>query len=160
MASTRTLVLLTLVVSTVVSATPIAPQPKVQYVNCRDQTPAAIQDNLTQTNTTLPQSLPASLKCGYVTVPMDYSKPLAAGNSVNVSFAINAINSPKGLLLYNPGGPGSEVSKSILGRPLSHRPNHPHGQLRASRLKPHTILLAWRISISSVSLGGLPRGHC
>jgi hypothetical protein len=83
--------------------------PETVYVDCLQQVPQSILDSLTVSNTSLPATLPTSLKCGYVVVPVGYSKPLTPANSLNVSFSINAINSTRGVLLYNPGGPGEEV---------------------------------------------------
>jgi hypothetical protein len=105
----RSLGLLGLLASASASASLITNRPKAVYVDCLQQVPQMITDSLTEYNTTLPATLPASLKCGYVVVPMDYSRPLTPANSLNVSFSLNAINSTRGALLYNPGGPGEEV---------------------------------------------------
>ncbi|WRT69933.1 uncharacterized protein IL334_006924 [Kwoniella shivajii] len=77
----------------------------IQWVDCLDNIPAPIQE----ANVTLPSPLPDTLKCGYLTVPLDYSKPICESNSLNISFAANFVDSSNGLLFYNPGGPGEEA---------------------------------------------------
>ncbi|KDQ19582.1 hypothetical protein BOTBODRAFT_170657 [Botryobasidium botryosum FD-172 SS1] len=40
---------------------------------------------------------------------MDYSRPLSADNQITLGFAMYRPNNPKGLINYNPGGPGGET---------------------------------------------------
>ncbi|KAF7969924.1 hypothetical protein HWV62_25526 [Athelia sp. TMB] len=78
--------------------------PKIQWVNCTEHVPGPLQ------GATLPTTLPASLHCGLLAVPMDYSKPISSRNNITLGFAMNRPENPQGLLNFNPGGPNSEVA--------------------------------------------------
>ncbi|WWC64840.1 uncharacterized protein I303_107454 [Kwoniella dejecticola CBS 10117] len=100
------------------NASPIIPRsneaevkPPITWVNCSEAIPLPIQ----QANITLPGTLPESLKCGIINVPLDYSKPMCETNNLNISFAFNSVNSKHGLLAYNAGGPGEEVQSYAWG---------------------------------------------
>lgn len=67
---------------------------KIQWVNCTTHVP----EPLVQENITVPDSLPANLHCGLLTVPMNYSAPISSSNNITLGFAMRRPNNPQGLL--------------------------------------------------------------
>lgn len=65
---------------------------EIQWVNCSDFVPS----NLVQVE--LPSPLPATLHCGNLVVPMDYSKEISTSNNITISFAMRRPENPKGLI--------------------------------------------------------------
>ncbi|KIY65828.1 alpha/beta-hydrolase [Cylindrobasidium torrendii FP15055 ss-10] len=76
----------------------------ITWVDCASNVPSPLAD------TTLPDTLPATLACGRLDVPLDYSKDLADDNVITLGFSMYRPENPQGLLNFNPGGPGQEVS--------------------------------------------------
>lgn len=75
----------------------------IKWVDCASNIPEPLQ------NTSLPSVLPSTLHCGTLDVPMDYTKPATANNTITLGFAMNRPKNPKGLLNFNSGGPNDEV---------------------------------------------------
>ncbi|KDQ19583.1 hypothetical protein BOTBODRAFT_443477 [Botryobasidium botryosum FD-172 SS1] len=76
----------------------------IQWVDCASSVPQPFQ------GIPLPGALPPTLHCGRLDVPMDYSQPFSTNNKITLGFAMYRPSNPKGLINFNPGGPGSEVA--------------------------------------------------
>ncbi|KDQ19580.1 hypothetical protein BOTBODRAFT_28154 [Botryobasidium botryosum FD-172 SS1] len=77
----------------------------IRWVDCASNVPQPLQ------SAALPTSLPTTLHCGRLDVPMDYAQPLSAKNKITLGFAMYRPNNiPKGLINFNPGGPNGEVA--------------------------------------------------
>lgn len=76
------------------SSSAVETKPKIQWVNCAEHVPAPF---VTQ-NITLPSTLPSTLHCGLLVVPMDYSKQLSSTNNITLGFAMYRPKNPQGLL--------------------------------------------------------------
>lgn len=77
------------------STSAVETTPKIQWVDCAEHVPAPIVEN----NITLPSSLPSTLHCGLLVVPMDYSKKLSSSNNITLGFAMYRPKNPQGLLI-------------------------------------------------------------
>ncbi|KAK4701231.1 hypothetical protein P7C70_g5010, partial [Phenoliferia sp. Uapishka_3] len=95
-----------LATSVLVSTAPTSP-PSVEWVNCADHIPEPLQGLLP--NSTL-DSLPTTLKCGQLHVPVDYGKPYSKTNSIALGFTTYNPPDALGTIVFNPGGPGDEVA--------------------------------------------------
>ncbi|KAJ7061501.1 Alpha/Beta hydrolase protein [Mycena amicta] len=82
----------------------------LRTVDCTTHVPEPIQFALNVT--TFPGSLPPTLVCGELDVPMDYSKPIAADNQITVGFAMNRPQNPAGVILFHAGGPGLDAASA------------------------------------------------
>ncbi|EIM92815.1 uncharacterized protein STEHIDRAFT_165026 [Stereum hirsutum FP-91666 SS1] len=78
----------------------------IQWVDCASNVPST----LLAANYTLPSSLPSTLACGRLDVPMDYSQPMTDNNTITLGFSMYRPENPQALLNFNPGGPAEEVS--------------------------------------------------
>lgn len=76
------------------SSTAVKTKPKIQWVDCAKHVPALF----TEQNITLPSTLPSTLHCGLLVVPMDYSKKLSSSNNITLGFAMYRPKNPQGLL--------------------------------------------------------------
>ncbi|KDQ19584.1 hypothetical protein BOTBODRAFT_443473 [Botryobasidium botryosum FD-172 SS1] len=76
----------------------------IQWIDCESSVPQPLQ------GVALPTTLPSTLHCGRLDVPMDYSQPFSTNNKITLGFAMYRPSNPKGLVNYNPGGPGLEVA--------------------------------------------------
>lgn len=65
---------------------------EIQWVNCSDFIPSTL------VQVELPNPLPATLHCGNLVVPMDYSKKISTSNNITISFAMRRPENPKGLI--------------------------------------------------------------
>lgn len=72
--------------------TTTTPAPKIRWTDCTEHIPEPLQ------GANLSTTLPKSLHCGLLTVPMDYSKPVSARNNITIGFAMRRPENPQGLL--------------------------------------------------------------
>ncbi|KAF8209590.1 Alpha/Beta hydrolase protein [Mycena galopus ATCC 62051] len=79
----------------------------LRWVDCTTNVPQPIQVALNIT--TFSGTLPPTLFCGEIDVPMDYTQPIASDNQITVGFAMNRPQNPAGLLIYHAGGPGVDA---------------------------------------------------
>jgi pimeloyl-ACP methyl ester carboxylesterase len=56
------------------------------------------------------KSLPKTLHCGRLDVPMDYSKPMSAANKITLGLAMYRPKNPKGVIFFCPGGTDAGVA--------------------------------------------------
>lgn len=62
----------------------------IRWVDCHDKLPEPLIPALNLTGTTFPGTVPSSLFCGEMDVPMDYTKPFdAVTNNITIGFAMN-----------------------------------------------------------------------
>lgn len=66
----------------------------IQWVDCASNVPST----LTDANVTLPASLPSTLACGRLDVPMDYSQPISDNNTITLGFSMYRPENPQALL--------------------------------------------------------------
>jgi hypothetical protein len=72
----------------------------IRWVDCHANVPQPIESVLNVTGTSFNGSLPSTLFCGEMDVPMDYTKPFdASTNNITIGFAMNRPKKPSGLLL-------------------------------------------------------------
>jgi len=64
----------------------------IQWVDCASNVPQPLQ------GTDLPKTLPSTLHCGRLDVPMDYTKPIAADNKITLGFSMYRPDKPNGLI--------------------------------------------------------------
>ncbi|KAH8823334.1 hypothetical protein DL96DRAFT_1617263 [Flagelloscypha sp. PMI_526] len=83
------------------------PQP-IQWVNCSDNVPEALYSEYA-INPFFTETLPGTLKCGRLDVPLDYAKEFDEKNNISIAFSLYTPPNPVGTIFYNPGGPGAEV---------------------------------------------------
>ncbi|KEF62526.1 uncharacterized protein A1O9_00499 [Exophiala aquamarina CBS 119918] len=83
-----------------------AANPEIVWVDCRDHVPPS--DVFDPTGIDL-ERLPSTLKCGQIVVPMDYSRPLDAGNNITLGLAMHRPPNPKGVIFFSPGGSDNGV---------------------------------------------------
>jgi hypothetical protein len=74
----------------------------IRWVDCSNQIPD-VPGALDLTDVDL-RKLPPTLHCGRLEVPMDYDRPLQAGNMIEIGIAMHRPSEPKGVIFYNPGG--------------------------------------------------------
>ena len=84
--------LLTTFLLTGTSVAQQAPTGCIEWVDCASNVPQPLQGS------PLPTTLPSTLHCGRLDVPMDYSRPATANNTVTLGFAMYRPESPQGLL--------------------------------------------------------------
>ncbi|KAJ7635317.1 hypothetical protein FB45DRAFT_911269 [Roridomyces roridus] len=105
-----------LFISLVVSHVAANPRPgrqngTIRWVDCHENVPQPLQSTLNVTGTSFAGTLPKTLFCGEIDVPMDYTRPFdSATNNITVGFAMNRPRDPAGLLLYHAGGPGLDAA--------------------------------------------------
>ncbi|KAE9390740.1 hypothetical protein BT96DRAFT_1063438, partial [Gymnopus androsaceus JB14] len=80
---------------------------EIQWLNCSEFVPSPL---LQIPGVTLPNPLPATLQCGSLVVPMDYSQSISPSNNITINFAMRRPQNPQGLINYSPGGPGGEAN--------------------------------------------------
>lgn len=66
--------------------------PSIKWIDCATNVPEPLKD------IEMPLSLPSTLQCGRLDVPMDYSKPIAPNNTITLGFSINRPQNPQGLI--------------------------------------------------------------
>ncbi|KAJ7105903.1 alpha/beta-hydrolase [Mycena epipterygia] len=84
----------------------------IRWVDCHKNVPQPLESVLNSTGTSFNGSLPSTLFCGEMDVPMDYTQPFdATTNNITIGFAMNrpAQNS-SGLIIYHAGGPGLDAA--------------------------------------------------
>jgi hypothetical protein len=67
-------------------------QSTIQWLDCASHVPQPLK------NTSLPVTLPSTLHCGRLNVPMDYSKPMLENNTITLGFSIYRPKNPQGLI--------------------------------------------------------------
>jgi hypothetical protein len=76
--------------TTIISAT------SIDWIDCSQNVPPeATYLNVTGVDLT---SLPSTLHCGNIVVPMDYSKTIGEGNNITLGLAMYRPKSPKGII--------------------------------------------------------------
>lgn len=65
----------------------------IQWVNCRDHVPSTLTLNSTEL-----MNLPETLRCGRISVPMDYSGPYSSTNNITLGIAMHRPQKPKGAI--------------------------------------------------------------
>ncbi|KAJ7292079.1 hypothetical protein C8J57DRAFT_1274576 [Mycena rebaudengoi] len=92
----------------------------IRWVDCHDKVPLPLVSELNVTGTTFNGTLPGSLQCGEMDVPMDWSKPFdAASNNITIGFAMNRPTVSSGLILYHAGGPGQDAVSQAWANALN-----------------------------------------
>ncbi|KAF2812960.1 alpha/beta-hydrolase [Mytilinidion resinicola] len=74
----------------------------IDWVDCSKHVPPPATF-LNTTNVNL-SSLPQTLHCGRINVPMDYSKPIGVNNNITLGLAMYRPANPKGVIFFCPGG--------------------------------------------------------
>ncbi|KAJ7635312.1 hypothetical protein FB45DRAFT_865844 [Roridomyces roridus] len=83
----------------------------IRWVDCHENVSQPLQSTLNVTGTSFAGTLPKTLFCGEIDVPMDYTRPFdSATNNITVGFAMNRPRNPAELLLYHAGGPGLDAA--------------------------------------------------
>jgi CHASE1-domain containing sensor protein len=67
-------------------------QNSIQWVDCASNVPQPLQGQ------SLPTTLPSTLHCGRLDVPMDYAKPIAADNKITLGFSMYRPDNPRDLI--------------------------------------------------------------
>ncbi|KAJ6528782.1 Alpha/Beta hydrolase protein [Mycena vulgaris] len=92
----------------------------IRWVDCHENVPQPIESALNVTGTSFNGSLPSTLFCGEMDVPMDYTKPFdAATNNITIGFAMNRPSSSSGLIMYHAGGPGLDAASQAWANALN-----------------------------------------
>jgi hypothetical protein len=65
---------------------------RIQWVNCASNVPLPLQA------IALPATLPPSLHCGRLDVPMDYTKAITVNNMITLGFSMYRPNNAEGLV--------------------------------------------------------------
>ncbi|KAJ7167096.1 Alpha/Beta hydrolase protein [Mycena filopes] len=93
----------------------------IRWVDCHERVPQPIESALNVTGTNFNGTLPASLFCGEMDVPMDYTKPFdAANNNITIGFAMNRpAKESAGLIFYHAGGPGLDAASQAWANALN-----------------------------------------
>lgn len=78
--------------------------PSIHWINCSENVPSTL--DTTGVNFL---SLPSTLHCGQISVPLDYSKPLGVNNKVTLGMAMYRPEKPQGVIFYNAGGSDPNV---------------------------------------------------
>ena len=79
----------------------------IEWIDCASNIPEPLQGMILP-NTTLPPTL----HCGRLRVPMNHSEALFPNNSINLGFAMHRPPNATRLLNFNPGGPNAEVAST------------------------------------------------
>ena len=64
----------------------------IQWIDCASHIPQPLK------NTSLPATLPSTLHCGRLNVPMDYSEPMSDNNTITLGFSMYRPKNPQGLI--------------------------------------------------------------
>jgi hypothetical protein len=64
----------------------------IQWVDCAKNVPQPLQ------GIELPATLPSTLHCGRLDVPMDYTRPISSSNKITVGFSMYRSSNPQGLI--------------------------------------------------------------
>ncbi|KAI1346989.1 hypothetical protein F5Y01DRAFT_319158 [Xylaria sp. FL0043] len=73
--------------------------PSIQWLDCHAHVPSTLTLNSAEL-----MSLPETLQCGQISVPMDYSRPYSCANSITLGIAMHRPQKAKGAIFVNPGG--------------------------------------------------------
>jgi hypothetical protein len=65
---------------------------RIQWVDCASNVPLPLQA------IALPATLPPSLHCGRLNVPMDYAKPITVNNMITLGFSMYRPDNAEGLV--------------------------------------------------------------
>ncbi|KAJ7686265.1 hypothetical protein B0H17DRAFT_1013620 [Mycena rosella] len=104
------------------AAVPAVPRQNqtIRWVDCHANVPQPMESVLNVTGTTFTGSLPSTLFCGEMDVPMDYTKPFeSATNNITIGFAMNRPQTPSGLIIYHAGGPGLDAASQAWATALN-----------------------------------------
>ncbi|KAJ7511143.1 hypothetical protein B0H11DRAFT_1789361 [Mycena galericulata] len=83
----------------------------IRWVDCHENVPQPVESVLNVTGTSFHGTLPSTLFCGEMDVPMDYTKPFdSSTNNITIGFAMNRPHDPKGVIIYHAGGPGLDAA--------------------------------------------------
>ncbi|KAE9363001.1 hypothetical protein N431DRAFT_550765 [Stipitochalara longipes BDJ] len=97
--------------SAIVLALPIrsvpAPSSNIRWTDCAKNVPESSE--YFNTSAINLNSLPSTLHCGQIDVPMDYSKPFCETNMITLGLGMYRPTKPKGALFHNPGGTDAGV---------------------------------------------------
>ncbi|KAJ6628081.1 alpha/beta-hydrolase [Mycena sp. CBHHK59/15] len=92
----------------------------IRWVDCHENVPQPIESALNVTGTSFNGTLPSTLFCGEMDVPMDYTKPFdAATNNITIGFAMNRPVKSSGLIIYHAGGPGLDAASQAWENALN-----------------------------------------
>ncbi|KAJ7779885.1 hypothetical protein B0H16DRAFT_1878507, partial [Mycena metata] len=92
----------------------------IRWVDCHNTVPEPIAFGLNLTGTTFNGTLPRTLFCGELDVPLDYAKAFdAATNKITIGFAMNRSKRSSGLILYHAGGPGLDAASQAWANALN-----------------------------------------
>jgi hypothetical protein len=64
-------------------------QNSIQWVDCASNIPESLK------GADLPKTLPSTLHCGRLDVPMDYAKPFSADNKITLGFSMYRPDKPR-----------------------------------------------------------------
>lgn len=64
----------------------------ITWADCAKNLPSPLQ------GIQLPSTLPSTLKCGQLEVPMDYARPISPTNNITLGFAMYRPKHPMGLI--------------------------------------------------------------
>jgi hypothetical protein len=64
----------------------------IQWIDCASHVPQPLK------NTSLPATLPSTLHCGHLNVPMDYSEPMSDNNTITLGFSMYRPQNSQGLI--------------------------------------------------------------
>jgi hypothetical protein len=72
----------------------------IQWVDCHEKVPQPVSTSLNVTGTTFNGTLPSTLFCGQMDVPMDYTKPFdPSTNNITIGFAMHRPARSSGLVI-------------------------------------------------------------
>ncbi|KAJ7871043.1 hypothetical protein B0H13DRAFT_2350109 [Mycena leptocephala] len=92
----------------------------IQWVDCHENVPQPVSASLNVTGTTFNGTLPSTLFCGQMDVPMDYTKPFhPSTNNITIGFAMHRPARSSGLVIYHAGGPGLDAISEAWGIALN-----------------------------------------
>ncbi|KAJ6617292.1 hypothetical protein B0H10DRAFT_2034233 [Mycena sp. CBHHK59/15] len=113
----------------------------IRWVDCHENVPQPIESALNVTGTSFNGTLPSTLFCGEMDVPMDYTKPFdAATNNITIGFAMNRPVKSSGLIIYTTtffefliyditGGPGLDAASQAWANALNLSSGAPFAEL-------------------------------
>ncbi|KAJ7513112.1 Alpha/Beta hydrolase protein [Mycena galericulata] len=102
----------------------------IRWVDCHDNVPQPVESVLNVTGTSFNGTLPSTLFCGEMDVPMDYTKPFdSSSNNITIGFAMNRPQAPQGLILYHAGGPGLDAASQAWFTALNLSAGEPFTEL-------------------------------
>ncbi|KAJ7748351.1 hypothetical protein B0H16DRAFT_1888449 [Mycena metata] len=93
----------------------------IRWVDCHERVPQPIESALNVTGSTFNGTLPSTLHCGEMDVPLDYTKAFnEATNKITIGFAMNRpAKHSSGLILYHAGGPGLDAASQAWANVLN-----------------------------------------